>query len=130
MNFTFFDDGIYTVTVDVQDDDGGSGFASMSVTVQNEPPVVDAGPDMTADEGSGVQFIGSFFDPGVMDTHTFEWDFGDGTAGLDTLTPAHSYTDDGVYTVTLRVADDDGAVAFDTLTVTVVNKPPVVDIEF
>ena len=83
--------------------------------------------NQTVDEGAAVNFTGSFTDVGVNDTHTIMWDFGDSNSVSGTLTPTHSYADDGVYTVTLTVTDDDGGVSSDTLTVTVGNVAPVID---
>ena len=40
------------------------------VTVDNAVPVVDAGSDVTVDEGSSVEFAGSYSDTGANDTHT------------------------------------------------------------
>jgi PKD repeat protein len=122
----YVDDGVYTVTLTVTDDDGGEGVDTLTVTVNNVAPSVDAGPDQTADEGDTVSFTGDFTDLGIMDTHTIEWDFGDGQTALGTLTPTHEYGDNGVYTVTLTVTDDDGGVGVDTLTVAVANVAPTV----
>ena len=66
-----------------------------------------------------VNFSGSFTDPGWLDTHTIEWDFGDGNTATGTLIPTHTYSNDGVYIVTLTVTDDDGGVGVDTITVSV-----------
>jgi PKD repeat protein len=128
LNPTHFyaDDGAYTVTLTVEDDDGGMGSDTLLVTVGNVPPEVDAGSDQAADEGSTVQFDGTFSDPGVLDPHTIEWDFGDGTVASGALNPTHTYADDGMYIVTLVVTDDDD-VSSDTLVVTVNNVPPEVD---
>ena len=128
MTYAYADDGLYTVTIDVEDDDGGIGSATASVTVQNVAPLVEAGRDQTVDEGAVVRFNGSFMDPGVLDTHTIEWDFGDGTNAANSLTPTHIYADDGEYTVSLSMIDSDGGFGSDTLTVGVTNKPPVVEI--
>jgi hypothetical protein len=66
-----------------------------------------------------VSFAGSFTDPGASDTHTIEWDFGDGGTATGTLTPTHVYAAPGNYTVTMRVTDDDGGVGLDALVVSV-----------
>ncbi len=124
---TYAEDGVYTVTLTVTDDDGGIGSDTLTVTVNNVAPAVDAGPDQTSNEGDLVGFSGSFSDPGVLDTHTIAWDFGDGSNATGSLTPSHTYADNGEYTVTLTVTDDDGGVGSDTLTVTVNNVAPVVD---
>ncbi|RLJ18334.1 hypothetical protein DJ031_11785 [bacterium endosymbiont of Escarpia laminata] len=123
----YAEDGVYTVTLTVTDDDGGVGTASMTVTVENVAPTVDAGADQTITEGDSASFAGSFTDPGVQDTHTTEWNFGDGTTESGTLNLTHTYAEDGTYTVTLTVTDDEGAVGTDSLTVTVNNAAPVVE---
>ncbi|MHC4594215.1 MAG: PKD domain-containing protein, partial [Planctomycetota bacterium] len=123
---TWLDDGPYTVAVRVTDDDGSTDIAKLAVIVNNVAPTVNAGPDKTADEGDVVNFSGSFTDPGLADTHTIEWDFGDSTTAVGTLTPSHVYADNGIYTVTLTVTDDDGASTNDTLAVTVNNIAPTV----
>jgi PKD repeat protein len=112
------EDGLFTVTVCVLDDDGGEGCATLDLTVANGAPTVDAGPDQTATAGEMVNFAGSFTDPGVEDTHTFQWEFGDGAAAI-TLAATHSYQVPGTYTATLTVTDDEGGIGSDSLVVTV-----------
>ena len=115
----------YDIVVTVTDDDAGMDAAATTVTVNNVAPSVEAGPDRTVDEGSPVIFSGSFSDPGA-DTHTMEWNFGDGSPPVTgTLTPTHAYGDNGVYTVTLTVTDDDLGAGYDTLTVTVNDLGPM-----
>ncbi len=126
-NYLGVDDGVYTVGLRVTDTLLADTTTAL-VTVNNVAPIVEAGIDLGAIEGETLTFDGSFTDPGVEDTHTIEWDFGDGSATqTGTLTPTHTYENDGVYTATLTVTDDDGGVGVDTLTVTVGNAPPVVE---
>ena len=96
----YADNGIYTVTLTVMDDDGGVDSDTLTVVVNNVAPLVDAGPDQLVDEGSTVIFNGFAFDPGSLDVLTIEWDFGDGSIGAG-LNPTHTYADDGVYTCLL-----------------------------
>ncbi len=119
VTHVYTDDDPYTVTVTVEDDDGGMTNDTLMVTAGNVAPVVDAGGDQTTVEGTTVSFSGSFTDAGSADTHTIAWTFGDGGTGSGTLAPTHVYADNGVYTVTLTVTDDDGGATSDTLVVTV-----------
>ena len=95
----------------------------------NNKPLVDAGANQGGIiEGQVVFFAGSYSDIDTTDTHTLEWDFGDGTAAvMNTLTPSHAFPDDGDFTVTLTVNDSSGGAGADTLTVTVANADPTAD---
>jgi PKD repeat protein len=111
------------------------------VQVANVQPTVDAGPDITVDEGQVVTLVGRFSDVEYPDAHETTWNFGDhqptqrGTIAETnnppraegTTTVQHAWCDNGVYAVTLRVRDQNGGMAVDTRTVTVRNVPPVVD---
>ncbi len=111
--------GAYLASLTVQDDDGEGATDSLTVTVANVAPVVQAGPDITASPTQVINFDGSFSDPGAEDTHTILWDFGDGTTETGTLQPTHSYPDFGIYSVTLTVTDNWGGASSDTLIATV-----------
>jgi len=101
--------------------------STADVIVTNVAPVVNAGPDKTVNEGDTVHFIVSVYDPGHCDTWTYDWDFGDGNTSSGTMFPKHVYGDDGVYTATLTVTDDDGGVGTDDLAVTVNNVAPTIE---
>jgi hypothetical protein len=82
---------------------------------------LNAGDDQTTNEGQQVQFSGTADNLDITDTH---WDFGDGFTATDTLSPTHTYPDNGVFTVILTVTDTLGEVANDWLQVTVENVAP------
>ena len=125
--FLGIDDGTFTIGLEVSDSLLSDSMTTL-VIVENVAPIVDAGPNQSANEGSTVNFGGNFTDPGVNDTHILEWDFGDGSPPVSgTLNPSHVYAEDGVYTVTLTVTDDDGGATTDSLQVVVGNVAPLVD---
>lgn len=111
------------------------------VDVKNMPPTVDAGLDLTVNEGEVVTLVGKFWDVEYPDTHESSWNFGDnqgikaGTIqetnnppqAVGTSTVQHAWCDNGEYTVTLRVRDQNGGIGTDTRKVTVLNVPPEVD---
>lgn len=125
-NFAGIDDGVFPVRLKVTDSllDATAGT---TVTVKNVAPSVEAGPDQIVNEGATVHFSGSFTDPGTQDAHSIEWNFGDGNTAGGTLTPTNVYPQNGVYTVTMTVIDDDGGVGSDTAILTVKNVAPLVD---
>lgn len=105
---------IYTVTVTVTDDDGGSDTATTEVVVHNADPVVESistaqpNPQFVLPKIHEVKFTADFHDKGTLDTHTFSWDFGDGSPVVTGSASAeHTFSAPGDYTVTFTVVDDD-----------------------
>ena len=113
----------YSVTLTVIDNVGGTSNGSTTVTVNNVAPTVDAGPDVVQLPNAPVNFTGVFTDVGTLDTHSYTWDFGDGTVVTGTLSTTHTYTTIGFYTATLTIMDDDTGEGSDTLSVTISDPP-------
>jgi hypothetical protein len=114
--------------VTVTDNDGDSGSDTLTVTVNNVAPTVDAGADQIANADIAVDISATFTDPGA-DTYVATIDWGDGT--VDTVDPAtspvdgtHVYTAEGLHTVTVTVTDDDGGEGQDTLEIDVYRNVP------
>jgi len=101
----------------------------IETTVLPRSPDVDAGPDQTVNEGDVVAFTSSFYDPDAGESYTIAWDFGDEPGAGGTLTPTHTYVDNGTYIVTLTVTDSGGRSGQDALTVTVNDLGPTAHVE-
>ena len=118
-----------TVALRVSDGDGGQDEDTAIVEVMNVAPSVAASGD-TILEGASAIIGASFTDDGIADTHTAAIDWGDGSAieilGAVTspIAPTHIYDDNGSYTVTLTIIDDDSGVGSDTVIVEVSNVAP------
>ncbi|MHB9130687.1 MAG: beta strand repeat-containing protein [Armatimonadota bacterium] len=135
----YLDNGSYTVNVTVTDSDTASAAASTTVTVLNVAPgtvTASAAPN-SINENDTTVVSGSFTDPGTLDTHTVDIDWGDGSthtvlnlaAGVLTYaTPAHRYLNNqpanAAYTVSVTVTDKDGGSGISSTTVTVNNVAP------
>lgn len=136
LTHRYDNNGTFRATVTVTDRHGASGIATLSVSVTNAAPIVEhfgVVPGPLA-EGTPVAFTATFADAGRLDRHTALWAFGDGTGatmpvppGERTVQHAHTFVNDGVYTVQLTIVDDDGAAASQALTVTIANRPPAFD---
>ncbi|MBY9006099.1 MAG: right-handed parallel beta-helix repeat-containing protein [Candidatus Lokiarchaeota archaeon] len=125
----YLDNGEFQVTLTVIGPNY-YGIDILLVSVLNSKPIVNAGSDMGCNEGDEITYSGSFYDIGYFDTHKIIWNFGDGSTAIDTLTPTHSYEDNGNYNVTLTVTDKDGAIGIDELQIMVYNVNPIADSGF
>jgi len=117
------DNGTYTVTLTVTDDDGSTDSVSHDVTVTDLAPTAAFtwSPEPQS-EGSPIDFTDeSTSSPDAI--VSWSWDFG----GLGTSAdqnPSFTFMDNGTYTVTLTVTDDDGSTDSISQTVTVINSVP------
>jgi PKD repeat protein len=84
-------------------------------------PTANAGAGATGKEGSPVAFTGTATSSTFA---AYAWNFGDGSTASGTLTPSHTYLNQGTYTVTLTVMDSLGYTAHSTTTATMLDVPP------
>ena len=110
----------HQVTVNLVDEDGTHADAANDhpVHVNNVAPMLTPPANQTADEGTSKLFdLGSFGDPGTDSPWqvTVNWgdssspsQFDEGTTGPIADT-AHTYADDGTYTVTITVREEGGS---------------------
>lgn len=124
------DDGSYPVGLQVSDSLLDDSITTL-ILVVNVAPSVDVGPDASIDEGTDFIQTGHFTDPG-QDSWTATVDYGDGsskqvlTLNADkSFDLSHNYGQNGNYTVTVTVTDDDGGVGSDSLQVSVNDLAPV-----
>ena len=112
-DFTFVpdDEGLFTVSLVVTDDDGGSsGTLSYELTALNVKPAPTILGTTGAVEGQTVTLSAEVNDPGPLDVAVYSWEvrlqgqlFASGSAPTLSFLPA----DNGVYFVSVVVSDDD-----------------------
>jgi len=117
-------DGPEELTVRVQVTDGGglTAIAEATVNVLNAPPAIGevATPIAPLATNGELTATAPFTDPGVGDTHTAVWSWGDGTTsegaiseaeGSGSVSGSHTYAQPGIYSASLVVADQNGSSA-------------------
>jgi PKD repeat protein len=124
--------GTFTVKLTVIDNAGATASDSVRVAITEPPnvsPIAEAGGPYTGVDGVPVAFsaVGSIDPDGQI--IRYDWQFGDGTAGIGATT-FRTYATPGTYIAVLTVIDDRGGFASDTARVTITqnpqtNRPPV-----
>ena len=124
-------DYVRTVKVTITDDDGASTTKEFIIIVNNVAPSLEVVGSQSITQGVSLvlPLLGNFTDPGFLDTHTATIQWGDGTpteslavmqgAGFGSLAGNHIFASPGVYTATVTLIDDDGGVAVQSFTITV-----------
>ncbi len=115
--------GSYTVSLTVTDNQGLTGTAMTSVTIGSvnmQAPVAQVNGPYSGAVAVPVDFSGS----GSVDPDgtivSYEWDFGDGNKITDSSnSTSHAYSQSGIYTVTLKVTDNDGLMNMETTKATI-----------
>lgn len=138
--YSGLDDAVENITLTVSDV-GGDVTAALAledadvttVEVLNVAPAVTAVGGSISEAGTAT-VSATFTDPGTLDTHTASIAWGDGsvqavTAAALAMGVQHVYGDNGSYTVTVTVTDDDGGVGGDMVSVAVANLDPVLALD-
>ena len=113
--WTFEQDGVYAVTLNLTDTAGSVVSDTVQVVVDNQPPEVESLSDRTLGQQEPMSLLAFFSDPGRTDVHTGEVDWGDGSTtalnvseqgGMGTGFAAHAYQQVGTFQVTVRLGDE------------------------
>jgi PKD domain-containing protein/Big-like domain-containing protein len=132
FTFTPDDEGTFVVTLQAVDDGGNGASVSVTISGANVPPTA----DISSVTYTGIVLVaytpitieGGFTDPGVLDTHTSTFNYGDGSApdvtsytasGTGQTQDTYAFTAAGTYTISYTVTDDDGGTSTATTQVTV-----------
>ncbi|MFQ5910740.1 MAG: PKD domain-containing protein, partial [Thermoplasmata archaeon] len=149
VNHIYGDDGSYVLTLTVEDDDGGSTSYQKTITVRNVNPSVSIHGPYSGDENTEIYLTADATDPGSDDlVFTWEFEYGPTVVSIhfnDGMNPdppqspwgifpfsasdsvSHVYGDNGNFTVTLTVMDDDGGVTVQQTVVIVNNVAPSIE---
>ena len=121
--------GTHTITFRVQDNDGEYGEAVQEFSVY-ACPVAIAGQNATGTPGVPLQFSGAGTDEDG-DITKYEWDFdGDGIfewSSSENGRELNVYNNEGTYTATLQVTDNDGCTDRDSVVITISEKEVKLD---
>jgi PKD repeat protein len=109
----------------VTDNDGLVDTVATTSTISAVPPHAAVDGPYTASEGTSINMSGAASNDPNGTVVSYAWDFGDGSSGSG-ATVSHTYANNGSYTVSLTVTDNDGRTDATTTTATISNVAPTV----
>jgi|GEM_PF-4661184 len=121
VNFATTQSGSPVIGLRVTDNRGATATTTTTVAVNNVAPTASAGVDQSASKGTVVSLsAASSSDPG-NDIVSYAWDLNGNGQYTDAsgVNATFSSAVAGVFTVSVKVTDADGAVSFDSATITV-----------
>ena len=120
--YKYPDNGIYSVRLVIWDANGNMDYIQKNITILNVPPVADAGENIILNNYTVIFNANLSYDVDGSIVK-YVWDFGDGKTSYGSII-AHTYSNEGFYTVNLTVYDNDNASAKDTIFVLIDVTPP------
>ena len=119
----YVDNGAYNVTLSINDNYGASASTSQQINVLNVAPT--AGFVYSPDNPTDLQEVNFTDTSSDLDGNivNWTWDFGDGNLSY-LQNPLYRYADNGTYTITLTVTDDDGAKGIASQHILILNAAP------
>ncbi len=128
--------GVYNFQLEVTDNDGAKSRDTIQITVNvaaNIPPVADAGQDITITSPANSIFLKGAGTDSDGSIASYSWAKISGPSSYNIATPSSAGTSvtaltPGIYMFELRVTDNNGAVAMDTIQISVLlpaNMPPI-----
>jgi hypothetical protein len=122
----YFASGEYNVTLFVEDTNGAKSNNSMRIIIENSPPAIDVIELSMGEEGNniGLDVVVNeiTFEKSTMD---YKWTIGSYTSTNKRIS---KYFDDGEYTGTILVTDQEGLSSLRSFSVKVLNKVPEMNI--
>lgn len=110
-NHTYREKGTYLVNLTVVDVNGNANSVMQSLRVLNRAPVASATNEPRTPFATQVVFFnGSAYDPDGQGPFRYRWTFPDGSTD-ERQNTTYTFADQGDYTVTLRVVDDEGGIS-------------------
>ena len=108
INYNFTAPGVYNVLLLIEDDNGCRPFYKDSIEIFAPPSAVLSATDYSACNPP----LNTTFSAAVTGTppYTYAWNFGDGATST-AVSPSHTYTTSGAFTVSLTVTDGQGCVS-------------------
>jgi len=131
ITYSYKEAGIYTAILTVFDDEGASDDADIKITIleesiPNKPPLANAGGPYFAWKDEMITLDGSGSSDTDGDIITYHWTFHDDTEAFGAFVDK-SFSEEGIFSVTLGVTDNDEGYCEDetTIHVCVLNTAPI-----